>query len=57
MQVRITRARMAGDPPDVLIAPKLSQIRLLEFHRAGEAIEEGYRCAQAAAETFEQELR
>lgn len=57
MQVRITRARMAGDPPDVLIAPKLSGIRLLEFHRAGEAIEEGYRCAQAAAETFEEELK
>lgn len=57
MQVRITRARMAGDPPDVLIAPRLSQIRLLDFHRAGEAIEEGYRCAQAAAEAFEQELR
>ncbi|MBZ0071239.1 MAG: patatin-like phospholipase family protein [Gammaproteobacteria bacterium] len=57
MQVRITRARMAGDPPDVVIAPRLSQIHLLEFHRAGEAIDAGYRCAQAAAETFEQELR
>lgn len=49
MQVRITRARMAGDPPDVLLQPRLSGIRLLEFHRAREAIDEGYRAAEAAA--------
>jgi NTE family protein len=56
MQVRITRARMAGDPPDVLLAPKLGHIRLLEFHRAAEAIDEGYRCAAAAATSFEEQL-
>lgn len=50
MQVRITRARMAGDPPDVLLMPRLSQIRLLEFHRAKEAIQEGYEVAQRAEE-------
>ena len=49
MQVRITRARMAGDPPDVLLQPRLAEIRLLEFHRAREAIHEGYRTAEAAA--------
>jgi NTE family protein len=32
---------MAGDPPDVLLAPKLSHIGLLEFYRAEEAVQEG----------------
>ena len=44
MQDRITRSRMAGDPPDVLLAPKLSHIGLLDFYRAAEAIEEGRAC-------------
>ena len=43
-QDRITRSRMAGDPPDLLLAPKLSDIGLLEFYRAREAIEEGEEC-------------
>lgn len=41
MQDRITRSRMAGDPPDVLLAPRLAHMGLLEFDRAAEAIEEG----------------
>ncbi len=41
MQIRITRSRMAGDPPDVLILPKLGSMGLMEFHRAKEAIQEG----------------
>jgi len=45
-QDRITRSRMAGDPPDVLLSPKLAQIGLLEFYRANEAIEEGILCVQ-----------
>lgn len=57
MQVRITRARMAGDPPDVLLTPRLGHIRLLEFHRAAEAVNEGYRCAQAQAALIEEQLR
>ncbi len=40
-QDRITRSRMAGDPPDILVSPRLSNIGLLEFYRAQEAIEEG----------------
>jgi len=40
-QDRITRSRMAGDPPDILLSPKLSHIGLLEFYRADESIEEG----------------
>jgi NTE family protein len=38
MQDRITRARLAGDPPDVLISPRLGQIGWFDFHRAGEAV-------------------
>jgi NTE family protein len=48
LQDRITRSRMAGDPPDLLLAPKLSHIGLLEFHRAAEAIEEGKECVRRA---------
>ncbi len=45
-QDRITRSRMAGDPPDILLSPKLSHIGLLEFYRANEAINEGKMCVQ-----------
>ncbi|HEY4142779.1 MAG TPA: patatin-like phospholipase family protein [Pseudolabrys sp.] len=41
MQDRITRARMAGDPADVLISPKLGGVGMFDFHRAAEAIELG----------------
>ncbi len=41
MQDRITRSRLAGDPPDVHIAPRLGHLGLLEFDRAEEAINEG----------------
>lgn len=46
MQDRITKSRMAGDPPDVLISPCLGQLGLLEFDRADEAIDEGYESVQ-----------
>ena len=42
IQDRISRARLTCDPPDLSILPKLSDIGLSEFHRAGEAIERGY---------------
>lgn len=45
-QDRITRSRMAGDPPDILLAPKLSKIGLLESHRAAEALKEGEACVK-----------
>ncbi len=41
MQVRIARSRMAGEPADVLIAPRLAQVGLFDYHRCDEAIEEG----------------
>jgi len=45
-QDRITRNRMAGDPPDILLSPKLAHIGLLEFHRAKDAIQEGKDCVK-----------
>lgn len=42
IQDRISRARLAGDPPDMSLQPKLSHIGLTEFHRADEAIRLGY---------------
>ena len=39
MQDRITRSRMAGEPPDIHITPKLSHIGLMDFDRANECIE------------------
>ena len=32
MQVRIARSRLAGEPADVLIAPRLAQIGLFDYH-------------------------
>ena len=48
MQDRITRARLAGDPPDVMISPRLGHVGWFDFHRAQEAIEIGARAAERA---------
>lgn len=47
IQDRISRARLAGDPPDLSLQPRLADIGLSEFHRAGEAIDRGYQEAKA----------
>ncbi len=46
MQDRITRARMAGDPPDVVLAPRLAHLGLMDFDRAGEGIAAGMDCVR-----------
>ena len=48
MQDRVTRSRLAGDPPDVLIAPRLGSVGLFDFHRAKEAIAFGAQAAERA---------
>jgi NTE family protein len=48
MAVRITRSRMAGDPPELLITPRLEDFGLLDFDRAAEAIDEGKRAVSRA---------
>lgn len=41
MQVRIARSRLAGEPADVLVTPRLAELGLLDYHRSAEAIAEG----------------
>ncbi|MFN6962006.1 MAG: patatin, partial [Rhodocyclaceae bacterium] len=41
MQARIARSRLAGEPADALIAPRLAHLGLMDFHRASDAIAEG----------------
>jgi NTE family protein len=48
MQDRITRSRLAGDPPDVMISPRMGKIGLFDFHRAREAIEIGMQATERA---------
>ena len=50
MQDRITRSRLVGDPPDVILAPRLNHIGLLELHKASEAIAEGEACVERMTE-------
>lgn len=50
IQDRISRARMAGDPPDLSLQPKLGHVGLTEFHRADEAIRLGYEATMAHVE-------
>jgi NTE family protein len=45
-QDRISRSRLAGDPPDAMVSPKLAGIGLFEFHRAAEAMELGRQAAE-----------
>jgi NTE family protein len=45
---RVTRSRLAGEPPDVTVAPRLGHIGLLEFDRAAEVIAEGAAAAERA---------
>ncbi len=47
-QDRIARSRLAGDPPDVLIAARLSRIGFFDFHRADELIALGREAARRA---------
>jgi NTE family protein len=57
MQQRISRSRMSGDPPDVIVSPRLAQIGLLDFHRSKEAIAEGKRAMEAALPDIEAILK
>jgi NTE family protein len=48
MQVRITQSRLAGEPADAMIRPRLSGIVAMDYHRAAVAIAEGERAAAHA---------
>ena len=48
LQDRLARSRLAADPPDVLIEPRVGQIGLLEFDHAAELIAEGEQAVERA---------
>ena len=52
MQDYVTRARLAGEPPHVMLAPRLRDIGLMEYNRAAEAIAEGQYCVEQAMPTL-----
>ena len=54
MQDRITRARLAGDPPDVLISPRVGRIGLFDFHSAQDAITLGAEATERALEGLDE---
>jgi NTE family protein len=54
IQDRIVRSRMAGDPPDYIMRPRVGDIGLSDFHRANESIEHGYQEAIRQIEVLEQ---
>jgi NTE family protein len=56
MQDRITRSRLAGDPPDVSINPRLGPVGWFDFHRADEAIKLGAEAADKASETINEAI-
>jgi NTE family protein len=56
MQDRITRARLAGDPPDVTINPRMTDVGWFDFHRAKDAIALGARAAERALEQIDEAI-
>ena len=52
MQMRIARSRLAGEPADVLISPRVAQLSMMDFHRAPEAIEAGVSAVARAHESL-----
>jgi len=48
MQVRITQSRLAGEPADAVIHPRLADLAAMDYHRAEIAIAEGERAARHA---------
>ena len=57
MQDRITRSRMAGDPPDVHLVPRMGHLGMLDFHRAEECIQEGASCVERSLPVLKGLLR
>ena len=47
MQEQITELHLRAEPPDMLIRPKIGHVRFMDFHRADEAILEGYKATMS----------
>jgi NTE family protein len=57
LQARVTRSRLAGDPPDIILEPQLRDFGIMEFYRAQELIEEGRNCVKRIEEQIKYQLR
>ncbi len=56
VQDRIARSRLAGDPPDAIINPKLAGIGLFDFHRADDLIGLGLAAANREIDDLKREI-
>jgi len=57
MQDRMTRSRLAGDPPDIHIKPQIGHIGLLEFEKAEELIALGEEAAERAIPEIKEAMK
>lgn len=56
LQARVTRSRLAGDPPDILIEPQLTDVGIMEFYRAEELCTKGEETIHRLAEQIRYQL-
>lgn len=56
VQDRIARSRLAGDPPDVIVTPRLPAFGLFDFHRAEAMIECGVVAAKREIDDIRREI-
>ena len=56
VQDRIARSRLAGDPPDVVISPRLPAFGLFDFHRAEAMIQCGHVAAKREIDDIRREI-
>jgi NTE family protein len=56
MQDRLTRMRLAGDPPDIHITPRIGNIGFLDFHRAADSIAIGQSATEKAMDSIEESI-
>jgi NTE family protein len=56
VQDRISRSRLAGDPPDIVIQPRLPSCGLFDFHRAEELIQSGVTAAERNLDDITREV-
>ena len=56
VQDRISRSRLAGDPPDIIIQPRLPSFGLFDFHRAEAMIQCGVTATKREVEDIKREV-
>lgn len=52
MQSQITKSRMAGEPPDITLCPRLDGYGMFQFDRSFDALQEGYRAVMRNKESL-----